>query len=1048
MATCCACDASQGCSPGLLNEEGNCRWLGCSPAFTRACKSGAARGDPPASESSLLTRVGADSMATSAANCVHGRYSGWTPLNQGSGGRWNPCCSCYFRSLPDSLIEKEIFSFLDLRSLLSASAVCTRWNYLAEQPHLWRTLRLPPRSAAVPDSAAAASEPMPSAGDCGASSPVSLGCDPAVVSALVEDRSGAANAGVEPAAASADIPLAGAAAVPLGANGCSNATGHCSGTAAGSLVNTSWGEAGGGGSASTACEIDDDRSNARVASAGASGVAAAALGSAPVSAPAAASCAAASASSRSSGASRLRAPCCGVGFNRLLVRHAASVEALQLRGVRRDAGESATPLLANGCRNICCSLCLCPCDHLFVVTACVQGAGLHPLCCCHYRAALSGSLSPSPPAADLPTRVLQCAAMPRLATIDLSASKRLSGDAVVALLRAPGAGSRLSRLILDGVTSIGDAELAAIVAACPRLRHLSIAGCRAITDAGLRCLLEPSSSHTGTVSVSEPALGGAAAAASGGAEASAATAAAPTAAAPSSPSSPSALPLPSPLPSQMPLPLPLRLRRPLACRLVSLNVTSLNDVSADVVAAVAAAAGSRLRILRARGIRDISDALLVTLGARCPRLAVLDIGRANPFGELPDNAVAPVVAPLVAPAAAAALGPAPEAETAVAAAPAPPLARIRAGSGIFPGAASGGSSPTGAEQRARFTSSATASPLAALQPRSADASPAAAAAPGGVASPLALARRSEPRLSATRLLPARAATVVAPAAASDSVESSEIETNSDSGADTDADVDGDRYADGSGSDGWVSSDADGAAGGWSITTPPPLPRACSATHVSDAGLAALAARCPGLRSLALAGHARITDAGWSAALTALPNRPGAGWGLESLDVSYARGFGGAALRQLAARHASSLTELRMAGATGISDADARAALLPLRALTVLDMHACRGLLEASTVSAVANGLHRSGQLRQLRCGGIPCMRLLLAPLGAAISPSGAASSVTPSSLGHRDGPAFDSSADTARGARSAMPAGLPIPAAAAATPPLWPLFPPTLSVLM
>jgi hypothetical protein len=53
-------------------------------------------------------------------------------------GRWNPCCHCPFSALPDDLIEKVIFPFLDRASLASCAQTCTRFCYLSESSDLWR----------------------------------------------------------------------------------------------------------------------------------------------------------------------------------------------------------------------------------------------------------------------------------------------------------------------------------------------------------------------------------------------------------------------------------------------------------------------------------------------------------------------------------------------------------------------------------------------------------------------------------------------------------------------------------------------------------------------------------------------------------------------------------------------------------------------------------------------------------------------------------------------------------------------------------------------
>lgn len=60
----------------------------------------------------------------------------------GARGEWNPCCQCLFSSLPDELVIGEIFAYLTTSELLTASCVCTRWNYMAEAEPLWRSVSM------------------------------------------------------------------------------------------------------------------------------------------------------------------------------------------------------------------------------------------------------------------------------------------------------------------------------------------------------------------------------------------------------------------------------------------------------------------------------------------------------------------------------------------------------------------------------------------------------------------------------------------------------------------------------------------------------------------------------------------------------------------------------------------------------------------------------------------------------------------------------------------------------------------------------------------
>ena len=72
---------------------------------------------------------------------------------RGLPGRWNACCSCPFSALPDDLVT-HMLEFLDRRSLLTASGVCSRFNFLVEQPFVWRRLALT-NGGAVDDAAGA-----------------------------------------------------------------------------------------------------------------------------------------------------------------------------------------------------------------------------------------------------------------------------------------------------------------------------------------------------------------------------------------------------------------------------------------------------------------------------------------------------------------------------------------------------------------------------------------------------------------------------------------------------------------------------------------------------------------------------------------------------------------------------------------------------------------------------------------------------------------------------------------------------------------------------
>lgn len=56
------------------------------------------------------------------------------------------CCSCLFSAVPDSLIVDKVFSYLSIADRLRASCTCTRFNYLAEDPRLWKNVEGAPAS--------------------------------------------------------------------------------------------------------------------------------------------------------------------------------------------------------------------------------------------------------------------------------------------------------------------------------------------------------------------------------------------------------------------------------------------------------------------------------------------------------------------------------------------------------------------------------------------------------------------------------------------------------------------------------------------------------------------------------------------------------------------------------------------------------------------------------------------------------------------------------------------------------------------------------------
>jgi hypothetical protein len=168
--------------------------------------------------------------------------------------------------------------------------------------------------------------------------------------------------------------------------------------------------------------------------------------------------------------------------------------------------------------------------------------------------------------------------MSRLASLDLSGSKRADPCSVSAFVAAHG--PSLRRLALDGVVTLTDAHLVAtILPACPNLTHLSLAHCPGLTDDTLRALA----------------------------------------------ASPCARTLVS-----------LRLT---GC--TGLTGAGVKAVLVAAAEGATAAGAARMRNLELRGVRGLTDVTLESIVAHCPRLGALDCSSGDPFagGAAPIAAV-------------------------------------------------------------------------------------------------------------------------------------------------------------------------------------------------------------------------------------------------------------------------------------------------------------------------------------------------------------------------------------------------------------------------
>jgi hypothetical protein len=375
-----------------------------------------------------------------------------------------------------------------------------------------------------------------------------------------------------------------------------------------------------------------------------------------------------------------------------------------------------------------------------------------------------------------------------------------------------------------------------------------------------------------------------------------------------------------------------------ATQLVTLVLDGCNALSAGAVARVVAAAGDRLRQLQARGVRGISDELLAAVAAHAPKLAVADFGCANPFSDGVPPAAPPAAGGRPSGGGSASVASIVTAPPSVAAPP----------SGL-----------SSASLRAILRSSAGGlAPAPASAGGGAGVAPTRAVAESAVApsvSPLSGAERQQLGAATPHRQPPPEPVAHATASASPSP----------------------RH--------WLGNDDDEAAP--QPEAPHPLP--FSAAHVTDAGLLRLTAACAGLRSLRLQGHSRIGDGAWATALRSLPQ-------LEVLDARYCRGLGPRALQALAAHLSGQLQELRLCGCLALDDGGAGRVLGAMRRLQTLDLHGCRGIVSADTLVGLAAALHARG-LQRLHIGGIPCMRPLLQPVGALLSPTGPAAPQGPPS---------------------------------------------------
>lgn len=85
--------------------------------------------------SSYFTTGSSSVVSSPRYPCIH------HPLGQP--GQWNPCCNCFFSSLPDSLLTSEILSYLTVPEKLVAASVSSRFNFLVENsPSLWKHIQV------------------------------------------------------------------------------------------------------------------------------------------------------------------------------------------------------------------------------------------------------------------------------------------------------------------------------------------------------------------------------------------------------------------------------------------------------------------------------------------------------------------------------------------------------------------------------------------------------------------------------------------------------------------------------------------------------------------------------------------------------------------------------------------------------------------------------------------------------------------------------------------------------------------------------------------
>jgi hypothetical protein len=203
--------------------------------------------------------------------------------------------------------------------------------------------------------------------------------------------------------------------------------------------------------------------------------------------------------------------------------------------------------------------------------------------------------------ADLPTRLLTKQPFLKLSTIDLSASKKLSGDAVVALILAQK--GYLNRVILDGVVAMEDSHVKKIVEGCKGLKHLSLAGLVLLTDATLEALITTGTCKQLVTLVVDSCSG--------------------------------------------------MTVQGLGMLLKAAATANSSPRGGDDLNTSGAAGQSRLKVLQARGLSGaVNDYLLHTIADTCPQLSVLDLSRPSAPSstisaeeqELLDNATAAAAA--------------------------------------------------------------------------------------------------------------------------------------------------------------------------------------------------------------------------------------------------------------------------------------------------------------------------------------------------------------------------------------------------------------------